>query len=283
MSFWLIENQTDGYRLMWKINKTLHVEKTPFQHLALVDMASCGRALILDGIVQTTVWDEYIYHEMITHIAMVTHPNPKKILVIGGGDGGVVREIIKHDTVDSVDLVEIDGAVIKYSLEFLPEISSGLISPKVNIIIDDGIKYVKRCGRKYDVVIVDSPDPVGPAVGLYSTSFYNDMYRVVADEGLLVAQTESPFFNQDIIRGSFGAIGKMFPITKIYLTCVPTYPSGLWSFVIGSKTFDPLNIQSERAKRLETRYYNSNIHLSAFGLPNFVKKLIQLKPYTDDI
>ncbi|MBF7082578.1 polyamine aminopropyltransferase [Desulfallas sp. Bu1-1] len=273
MNFWLVEDQTEWYKLLWKIKETLHVEKTKYQHLAIVEMG-CGRALILDGIVQTTTWDEFIYHEMLAHVALVTHPKPQKVLIIGGGDGGTAREVLKHKTVQSVDLVEIDQKVIGNSIKYLPNISDALTDEKVKIIIDDGIKYAQRTQERYDVILIDSPDPVGPAVGLYKHDFYQNISKLLNEKGILVAQTESPFFNQDLLKTSFSSLAILFPITRLYLACIPTYPSGLWSFTLASKYYDPLAVKLDNKISFETKYYNKDIHVSAFGLPTFILQMI---------
>lgn len=275
MELWYTEKQTENIGITCKTTKTLHVEKTEFQDLAVIDTLQFGRMLVLDGMVQTTVQDEFVYHEMITHVPLNTHSNPKNVLVIGGGDGGAIREIVKHPAVERATLVEIDRRVVEVSREHLPEISAALDDPKVTVIYDDGIKHVRDNPGKYDVIIVDSTEPVGPAVELFSGSFYNSIYKALKEDGLFVAQTESPFFNSGLITNCYREISGVFPITKLYLASVPTYPSGLWSFTMGSKKYDPENINASAKLSYQTKYYTPRLHKGAFMLPAFVEELIR--------
>ena len=275
LSLWFTEKQTNDMALSCRLKRTLHSEKTMFQELAVIDTEQFGRMLVLDNVIQTTVMDEFVYHEMITHVAMVTHTAPKKVLVIGGGDGGVVREAVKHQPVEKVVHCEIDGAVIEASRRYLPEISCALDHPKVEIVIGDGIKHVKENKNTYDVIIVDSTDPVGPAEGLFSTSFYKSVFDSLKDDGIFVAQTESPFFNRDLISGLFKCISGIFPATRLFLANVPSYPGGLWTFTMGSKKYDPLDVDPAGIPDLNTRYYSPAVHRSCFVLPPFVRELVE--------
>lgn len=191
--------------------------------------------LLLDGIVQTTEKDEYVYHEMITHIPLFTHPNPKKVLVVGGGDGGTIREVLKHPSVEKAVLCEIDEEVIKASKEFLPTISCALDNPKCEIFIGDGIKYVHEHKNEFDIIIVDSTDPFGAAEGLFGGSFYKEIYQALTAEGIFVAQTETPFYLPEVVKKVYDDAKTVFSITKLFMAAIPTYPSGYWSFTIGSK------------------------------------------------
>lgn len=275
MELWYTEKQTPNVGITCKVSKTLHIEKTDYQDLALIETNQFGRMLVLDGTVQTTIEDEFIYHEMITHIPLFTHPNPKKVVVIGGGDGGAIREILKHPTVERVYLIEIDGRVVEVSKKYLPEISCALDDPRCSVCIEDGIKFIHNHKNEFDVVIVDSTDPVGPAVGLFAIDFYQAIFDSLKEDGLFVAQTESPFFNKELIARVYREISNVFHITKLYLAAIPTYPSGLWSFTIGSKRYDPEFIKKTSIIDIETKYYNPELHESAFKLPNFVKTLIK--------
>ncbi len=274
MELWYTEKQTAAAGITLKIRRTLAAERTPFQDLAVLDTEQFGRMLVLDGMVQTTLNDEFIYHEMITHVAMFTHPAPRHVAVIGGGDGGVIREVLKHPSVEKAVLVEIDGRVVETCRELLPEIAGSLADPRVEVRIEDGIRHMKEHQGAYDVVLVDSTEPVGAAVGLFSSEFYSDIYGCLREDGVLVAQTESPFYNKDLIRRSFAAIADLFPITRLYLASIPTYPSGLWSFTLGSKNCDPLLVPAERFHNLATRYYTPGLQKAAFSLPRFVAELL---------
>ncbi|RBP45585.1 polyamine aminopropyltransferase [Garciella nitratireducens] len=275
MEMWFTEKQTENVGITCKTEKTLYMETTQYQEIALIQTLQFGRMLVLDGTVQTTENDEFIYHEMITHVPLFTHPFPKNILVVGGGDGGAVREIVKHPSVQKATLVEIDGKVIEVSKNFLPTISCALENPKVEVLVEDGIQYVKKHKNKFDVILIDSTDPIGAAVGLFSKEFYKAIYESLKEDGLFVAQTESPFFNKELISKVYQDIKIIFPITKLYLCAIPTYPSGFWSFTMGSKKYDPLKIDENKMINIDTKYYTREIHKSAFSLPKFVKDLLK--------
>ncbi|APC09022.1 polyamine aminopropyltransferase [Neomoorella thermoacetica] len=272
---WFSELQTPDLAISVRLNQTLHHEKTPYQELAVVDTEAYGRMLLLDNIIQTTVKDEFFYHEMIAHVPLNTHPNPRTALVIGGGDGGVVREIVKHPSIEKVTLVEIDARVVANAREYLPEIACGLDDARVEIRFEDGIEHVRQRENTYDVIIVDSTDPIGPAVGLFSAEFYRNVYRALKADGVFVAQTESPIFNSRLIRRIQRDLKEIFPIARLYLTTVPTYPGGLWAFSLGSKKYDPLEVDWRQAPQVATRYYTPAIHQAAFSLPPFVQEFLE--------
>jgi spermidine synthase len=231
--------------------------------------------LLLDGAIQTTVQDEFVYHEMISHVPLFTHPNPRKVAVIGGGDGGTIREILKHKSVDKAYLIEIDQRVVEVSRRFLPEISIALGDERAKVCIEDGIEFVKNRKNEFDVIMVDSTDPVGPAVGLFAKDFYRSIHDALGEDGIFVAQTESPFFNKELISSVFRDIKSVFPIAKLYLCFVPTYPGGLWSFTIGSKRHDPMDVQEIITDGMGCKYYSREVHKAAFVLPPFVKELLE--------
>lgn len=271
---WFTELQTNNLAISLKVKETLHLEKSEFQEISMVDTYDFGRMLLLDGIIMTTIKDEFVYHEMISLPALNTHPSPKNVLVIGGGDGGAIREIVKHPKVEKATLCEIDGQVIEVSKKYLPEISCSLNDPKVNILVADGIKHIQETKNTYDVILVDSTDPIGPAVGLFAKEFYQGIFEALKDDGLFVAQTESPWVNEDLISRIYNDVKSIFPIAKLYLANVPTYPTGLWSFTMGSKKYDPLKVDKGQIPDTNTKYYTPDIHFSAFNLPPFVQKII---------
>lgn len=277
MDLYLTEQQTDNQRLSVRVTKTLHQEKTDFQDLVIVETAQWGRLLALDGYFQTNDVDEFVYHEMGAHVPLFTHPNPKRVLVIGGGDGGMVREVAKHEGVEHIDLVEIDGRVIETSKQFFPNISVALTSnPKVHVHVEDGIKWVKDREAEYDVIIIDSSEPVGPGEGLFTAEFYANVYKCLTGDGLMVAQTESPWTNAHVIKRAFSGISKSFPITRLYTCAVPTYPTGLWSFTLGSKVYDPVDAPvHDRFGDMPTKYYTPNVHVAALQLPRFVQAITE--------
>lgn len=274
MSLWFYEYQTPDLELCTRVRRTLAAEHTGFQELLLLDTQEFGRALVLDGAVQTTVRDEYIYHEMLAHVPLFTHPRPRQVLVVGGGDGGTVREALKHPGVEQVRLVEIDRRVVEVAREHLPEISCGLDDPRVEIIYGNGVDYLQEHPDQFDVILVDSPDPVGPARALFTPDFYGLVRRSLREDGLFAAQTESPFFNQDLIPGVYRSIAALFPVARLYLAFVPTYPGGIWSFTLGSREHDPLSVLMDQAP-VATRYYTAALHRAAFVLPRYVEELLE--------
>lgn len=274
MELWYTEDQTPSIRLSCKVKTTLHTAKTPFQELAVIETEPFGRMLVLDGMVQTCIADEFVYHEMISHVPLFTHPQPKKVLVIGGGDGGAIREIVKHPQVERAVLVEIDGEVIESSKKYLPEIAGALTDPKVDVRVEDGIAYLKGCQDEFDVILVDSTEPVGPAIGLFSQNFYQSVFDALRPDGILVAQTESPFYNQDILLRAYSGIKAVFPKTSTYLASIPTYPSGLWSFTMASKQYEPGVDQRQPEQGFMSKYYTPELHQSCFKLPRFVQDIL---------
>lgn len=285
-NIWFTERNEDVALSLRHSGDILFSKKSPYQQVEIIDTCAYGKTLTLDGMIMTTEKDEYIYHEMISHVPLLTHPNPKNILIIGGGDGGVAREILRHESVNQVDMVEIDEVVIDASKKLLPKIASTLDHPKLNIHIQDGIEFVKNCSKdKYDVVIVDSTDPVGPAEGLFKPSFYNDVYRCLRSDGIMVTQSESPEFNTRVFKEIYGCYRKIFGKNNVYcyLAFIPTYPSGMWSFSYCSKgNIHPVNdldlkYANDFVRRHKLRYYNPEIHNSSFVLPNFVKDLLSEK------
>ena len=275
MELWFTELQTPIMSISCKTKKTLYSEKSKFQDIGVIDTEQFGRMLVLDSVIQTTIEDEFVYHEMITHVPLFTHRNPKKALVIGGGDGGAIREILKHPSIEKAVLVEIDGRVVEVCKEYLPEISCGLSDKRAEVIVDDGIKYIKEHKNEFDVISVDSTDPVGPAVGLFAANFYKAIYEALKDDGIFVAQTESPFFNKDLIKRVFGDIKSIFPIARMYTGYVPTYPGGLWSFTMGSKKYDPLEVDETKIPELDTKYFTPEIYKASFVLPRFAQDLLK--------
>jgi spermidine synthase len=265
--------------------KKLFDVKSPYQKVEVFDTFAYGKMLTLDGMVMCTEEDEYVYHEMIVHVPMLTHPDPKNILVIGGGDGGTVRELVKHRGIEKVTIVEIDNEVIKASREYFPELARSFNHDKVELIIGDGINYIEESAdNQYDVIIIDSNDPVGPAQGLFTESFYRNVYRVLNDNGIMITQSESPRFNQSVFKEIFHCYNNIFGKENVqcYLAYIPTYPTGMWSFSYsykGKSSSRHLNIIKDRLEMLESgnrlNYYNEGIHRAAFALPNFVSELLK--------
>ncbi|MGB1018776.1 MAG: polyamine aminopropyltransferase [Chitinophagales bacterium] len=254
-------------------------EKTPFQTVEVLDTYAYGKMLVIDKMVMTSEKDEFVYHEMITHPAMLLHKNPKNILVIGAGDGGTIKELFKHSSIEKITMVEIDEAVVNASKAHFPEISKEFANPKLELIIGDGIQFVKDAKDKtYDIVIIDSSDPVGPAEGLFSETFFANVYRILKQDGIMAAQSESPRFNEQACQELFEVYDKVFGTENVhpYLAYIPTYPSGQWAFAFCSKSgIHPSKDFNDSLGNLkDLKYYNEALHYGAFALPNFVKELL---------
>jgi spermidine synthase len=273
MELWFTEKQTKHFGITARINRTLHTEQTEFQKLDMVETEEFGNMLILDGMVMTTEKDEFVYHEMVAHVPLFTHPNPENVLVVGGGDGGVIREVLKHPSVKKATLVEIDGKVIEYSKIYLPEIAGKLEDPRVEVKVDDGFMHIANSENVYDVIMVDSTEPVGPAVNLFTKGFYAGISKALKEDGIFVAQTDNPWFTPELITQVQRDVREIFPITRLYIANIPTYPSGMWTFTIGSKKHDPLEVEENRFFDIETKYYTKELHKAAFVLPKFVADL----------
>lgn len=273
MELWYTEKQTENFGITAKIKRTLMDQDTPFQKLAMIETEEWGNMLVLDGMVMTTERDEFVYHEMISHIPLFTHPNPKHVLVVGGGDGGVIREVLKHSSVEKAVLAEIDGDVIEASKTHLPSIAGALDDPRVDVQVGDGFMHIAESENKYDVILVDSTEPVGPAVNLFTKGFYAGISKALKDDGIFVAQSDNPWFKADLIKTVQQDVKSIFPITKLYTANIPTYPSGLWTFTMGSKKYDP--IADQRKASIETKYYTDELHAASFALPKFVKDLTE--------
>ncbi|KHF38774.1 polyamine aminopropyltransferase [Halalkalibacter okhensis] len=275
MELWYTEKQTEHFGITAKIKQTHHTEQTDFQKLDMIETEEFGNMLVLDGMVMTTEKDEFVYHEMVAHVPLFTHPNPKNVLVVGGGDGGVIREILKHPSVEKATLVEIDGKVIEYSKKYLPTIAGALNDPRVDVQVDDGFMHIAKSVNEYDVIMVDSTEPVGPAVKLFEKGFYEGISKALKDDGIFVAQTDNPWFHSELITKVFKDVQEIFPITRLYTANIPTYPSGLWTFTIASKKHDPLEVEDSRFHDLETKYYTKELHKACFALPKFVSDLVK--------
>jgi spermidine synthase len=266
---WLVEDDRNNLKISYRLKEIVAEEQTKFQHIMIVDTYDFGRTLVLDGVVQTTSADGHIYNEMITHVPLSIHPNTKKVLIIGGGDCGAAREVAKYDQIETIDQVEIDQTVVKLCQEYLPEVSGRLSDPRVHYHFTDGMEYVKKWRDTYDVIIIDSSDPIGPGASLFAKTFYQDIYQALKTDGLMVCQSMSPFLNKDITAQTYGRIGEIFPHRKLYIATVPTYPGALWSFTIGSKKHQ--NIYVDTFDK-QSKYVNHNILHNCFQLPAFLQE-----------
>ncbi|GGA54848.1 polyamine aminopropyltransferase [Kroppenstedtia guangzhouensis] len=264
-----------GFRASWKINRFLHREQSEFQDVAVVETEGFGKTLVLDEIVQTTEADGFIYNEMITHIPLATHPSPREVCIIGGGDCGAAGEAVKYPSVQRVDLVEIDRKVVEVSRKYLPEVAGvGALDPRIHLHYEDGTSFIREKESVYDVVVVDSSDPVGPAAVLFELPFYRDVHRALKADGLMVCQSESPVFHPGVLSRVHQTLRQLFPVVRTYLATVPTYPGGVWSFTLASKTYDPLREGSGRLQTRGNRYVDGNVLEGSFRLPVYVKELL---------
>jgi spermidine synthase len=271
---WLTEDEKDNLKLSYRVREVLFEEQSPYQHVMVLDSYDFGPMLVLDGVVQTTAVDGHIYNEMLAHMPLTLHPAPRRVLIIGGGDCGVAKEAAKYDTVETIDLVEIDEAVVRACRKHMPEVSGGeQPDPRIRHHYTDGVEFVKNRRGEYDVIIVDSSDPVGPAEQLFSSEFYRDLHTALDEGGLMVCQSQSPIFHRDVMLRSWERIGTLFPHVRMYTAVVPTYPGGLWSFTLGSKR--PLPAPEEIRFDKEAFYVNENVLRASFALPAFLEKLIR--------
>ncbi len=272
---WFTEYQTENVALQIRAKEVKRI-KSKYQEIIVLDSYEFGRMLILDGLIQTTEKDEFIYHEMLAHPAMLLHPEPKNILVIGGGDGGTVREVLKHPSVEQVHLCEIDEEVIIVSEKYFPSISEKLRDPKVKIFIEDGNSFLDEKENYYDIIILDSSDPVGASEILFQEEFYQKVKKALKENGIMAAQTESPILQEEHFKNAISNIKKVFRNVGVYLAFIPTYPSGMWSFTVASELTDIKNkkIDEERLNQLKTSYFSDKLSHCLFSLPKFVEKMI---------
>jgi spermidine synthase len=260
-----------------QVDKILFKGKSKYQKIEILETRHFGRILIIDGFIMLTELDEFVYHEMIAHVPLYVHPNPENVLVIGGGDGGTVREVVKHSVVKQVDLVDIDRLVSEVSLKFLPTLSNKLLSERVNCVYQDASSYVKNIEKKYDVIIVDSTDPINIGEGLFTREFYQNCFNVLQPTGILVNQAESPIFSAELVGFIAKKMKVIFDNLDFYQANIPTYPSGYWLFGFASKKYHPLkDFQEDRyhKNKLKLKYYNSDLHFASFALPNFVRDIV---------
>lgn len=274
MELWFTEIQKPGLGITCKVRQTLYREKTPFQEIAVLDTLQFGRMLILDGTVQLTILDEFVYHEMLAHVPLLTHPAPNDVLIIGGGDGGTAREVLRHSRLCDATLVEIDRRVVEVSRQFFPELACSYDNPKLQVYFEDGVTYLAKKDAGYDVVLVDAPDPVGQAARLFGVEFYESIFKALRPDGLFAAHIESPYFDSELIARVYRDVRRIFPIVKVYMAVVPTYPGALWCFITGSKKYDPEAKPREAEFSDLLRYYNAELHQAAFKLPSFVNKIL---------
>ncbi len=281
MELWFSENHTENVRFSIKVDKQLYSGESEFQRIDVFESPEFGRFLTLDGYMMLTEKDEFIYHEMMTHVPMAVHPNVRNVLVIGGGDGGTVRELLRYPEIETIDLVEIDEQVVEVCRRYLPQTAKCLDNEdgRISFHYEDGLKYVRHCHDMYDLIVVDSTDPFGPGEGLFTKEFYGNCYKALREDGIMVNQHESPFYDNDAhaMQRAHKRIVSSFDFCRVYQAHIPTYPSGHWLFGFASKKYHPLkDFDPERwtARGIETKYYTTHLHKGAFYVPAYVEKLL---------
>lgn len=283
MDLWVEERHRDYYGTRFRCKKVLFSGKSRYQYIDVVETAGHGRLLLNDGIIMFSEKDEFVYHEMMAHIPLFIYPQPKKVLIIGGGDGGVAREVLSHKSVTQCVLVEIDKMVVDVSKKYFPDIAGSFTDSRLQLNIQDGVNFVKSAKQKFDVVLVDSTDPMGPAKPLFNEAFYKDVSLILAEDGILVVQAESPFFEIETQKFILQSLKAVFPLISLYNYNNTVYPGGLWSFAFASKKYHPIkDFKKEKVRqaKLNLSYYNEGIHIAAFSQPEFVKK--ELKNFLKD-
>ncbi len=278
--FWA-ETLYDPYGQQFRVDKVYFETKTEHQHLMIFQNAMFGRVMALDGVVQTTEKDEFIYHEMLTHVPLLAHGNAKRVLIVGGGDGGMLREVCKHKTVEHITQVEIDGAVIDMAKEYFPNHSQGAYDdPRANIIIADGIEFIRSTNEKFDVIISDSTDPIGPGEVLFTSNFYEGCKRCLTEGGILVTQNGVAFMQLDEVKTTAEKLAPLFADWHFYGASIPTYIGGIMAFAWATENTELRHLSKETirerfvAANIETQYYNPSIHKAAFALPQYLLKAL---------
>lgn len=280
MDLWYKEQHTKDVQFSIRVEKQLFTAQSEYQRIDVFYSEEFGRFMSLDGLMMVTEKDEFIYHEMIVHVPMAVNPQIKKVLVVGGGDGGAVRELTRYGGIEKIDLVEIDKMVVDACRKYLPQTAGKLDDPRVSIHYENGLRFVRSHENEYDLIIVDSTDPFGPGEGLFTKEFYGNCYHALTPDGILVNQHETPYYHDyaQSMQQAHQRICGFFPIAKVYQFHMPTYPSGHWLFGFASKKFDPvkdLDAARWNALGLETRYYNTELHKGCFALPNYVITLLE--------
>ena len=280
MQMWFSECHTVNVKLDVRIEEQLFSGKSEYQKIDVFKSYEFGKMAALDGEIVFSDADEFIYDEMVTHVPMAVHPNAKKILIIGGGDGGVAKELIKYPFVEKIDVVETDKMFVDVCRKFFPEVACGLEDPRISMYYDDGLRFLRGKNDEYDLIINDSTDPLGHTEGLFTKEFYGNCYKALKEDGIMVNQHESPFYAEDAeaCKRAHKRIVESFPISRVYQAHIPTYPSGHWLFGFASKKYHPLKDLDEtrwNLRGLDCRYYTTTLHKGAFYLPAYVEEMLE--------
>ncbi|MCF0246460.1 MAG: polyamine aminopropyltransferase [Ileibacterium sp.] len=279
MDLWFSEYHAPDVRHSMAVNRHLYSQKSNYQQIDIFDSKAFGRVLALDGNVMLTERDEFIYDEMIVHVPMSVHPDIRDVLVIGAGDGGVVKELTRYSSIEKIDLVEMDSQVIEACRIYLPENASKLDDERVHIFYDNALRFIRKCHCAYDLIIVDSMDPFGPLEGYFTREFYGICYNALRSDGIMVNQQGSPFFQHDAqaMTRSHQRIASTFPISRVYQAHIPTYAAGYWLFGFASKKYHPIDdFKPElwQSRHLKTDYYTPKLHIGCFYLPAFLERML---------
>ena len=279
MDIWYSQMDTDNVKTSIRIDKQLFSEHSDYQRIDVFQSKEFGKMIALDGEIIFSEAEEFIYNEMVVHVPRAVHKHVKDVLIIGGGDGGVAKTLIQYPEIESIDVVEPDEMFIEVSKKFFPETAKGFDDDRVNIINMDGLRYLRRCKDKYDLIINDSTDPFGHTEGLFTKEFYGNCYRALHDDGIMVYQHGSPFYDEDeaAFRAMHRKAFRSFPISRVYQASIPTCPAGYWMFGFASKKYHPLkdfNPDKWNARNIKTWYYTTHLHLGAFMLPKYVEDIL---------
>ena len=280
MEMWFSELHTSNVKLSMRIEKQLFSGNSDCQRIDVLESVEFGKFLALDGDILFSEKDEFIYDEMVTHVPMAVHPNVRHVLIIGGGDGGVAKELTQYDSIEKIDVVEPDEMLVEVCREHFPELACGLDDPRVNVYYQDGLRFLRNKTEEYDLIINDATDPFGHTEGLFTKEFYGSCYKALKEDGIMVNQHESPFYAEDAeaCKRAHKRIVESFPISRVYQAHIPTYPSGHWLFGFASKKYHPLKDLDEtrwNLRGLDCRYYTTTLHKGAFYLPAYVEEMLE--------
>ena len=280
MEMWFSEMHTPNVKISIRIDRQLYSGQSDYQRIDVFDSPELGRFVTLDGSIVFSQADEFVYNEMVTHVPMSVHPKVTKVLIIGGGDGGVAREYCRYPEIETIDVVEQDDMFVDVCKQFFPETAKGFEDERVNIYYEDGLKFLRKKINEYDIIVNDSTDPFGHTEGLFTKEFYGNCYKALKDDGIMVYQHGSPFYDEDEIacRNMHRKAYRSFPVSRVYQAHIPTCPSGYWLFGFASKKYHPLSdFKPERFndRKMHTDYYTTNLHMGAFMLPKYVEDLLE--------
>ena len=280
MEMWFHDEHTDNVKLAIRVDYQVFSAQSEIQRIDVLESKEFGKILVVDGDLMLTEKDEFIYHEMISHVPMAVHPQVEKILVIGGGDGGVVRELAKYDTVEQIDVVEADPLLVEVCRKYFPQMACSLNDPRVHIYHEDGLRFIRSKSDAYDLIIIDSPNPFGAGEGLFTKEFYGNCFNALHEDGIMINQHESPFYKEEAFQCQrmHKRIIESFPISRIYQAHIPSYPSGHWRFGFASKRYHPIHDMDGiqwKLRGIQTKYYLPRLHEGVFALPAYVEELVQ--------